>query len=54
MPRKGCVIELGHGCPVKAPSMKAVAETVEVMLSNPTVQTAVVDRQPGQAVRSGG
>jgi hypothetical protein len=47
MTRKGCVIELGTGCPVKTASMKDVAETVLVMLSNPNVQTVIVDRQPG-------
>jgi hypothetical protein len=43
---QGCSIDLGD-CPVKAPSMRAVAETVVVMLSNPNVQCVIVDRQAG-------
>jgi hypothetical protein len=46
---EACSIEPGSDCPAKAPGMKDVAETVIVMLSNPNVQTVVVDRQEGQA-----
>jgi hypothetical protein len=43
---QGCMLDLGQ-CPVKTPTMRQVAETVVVMLSNPAVQTVIVDRQAG-------
>jgi hypothetical protein len=51
---QGRSVELGSGCPAKAPGMKDVAETVMVMLSNPSVACVVVDRQAGPgALRAG-